>query len=83
MKLTLALEYQTLKPLVFLINKANVPESKICPEILKELKRRRITARDVNMRSSVQKYCSLAVLLVGITLNYGIREKKELQAFAD
>ncbi|MGA9187215.1 MAG: IS5/IS1182 family transposase, partial [Methanosarcina sp.] len=34
-------------------------------------------------RSSVQKYCSLAVLLVGITLNYGIRERKELQAFAE
>jgi hypothetical protein len=29
-------------------------------------------------RISVQKYCSLAVLLVGITVNYGIKERKEL-----
>ncbi|AKB17515.1 transposase, putative [Methanosarcina sp. WWM596] len=42
MKLTLALEYQTLKPLAFLINEANVSEPKIYPEILKELKKRRI-----------------------------------------
>ncbi|AKB19240.1 transposase, putative [Methanosarcina sp. WWM596] len=42
MKLTLALEYQTLKPLAFLINEANVSEPKIYPEILKELKRRGI-----------------------------------------
>jgi hypothetical protein len=42
MKLTLALEYQTLKPLVFLINEANVSEPKIYAEILKELKRKRI-----------------------------------------
>ena len=34
-------------------------------------------------RSSVQKYCSLAVLLVGMTVNYGIRERKELQAFSE
>ncbi len=34
-------------------------------------------------RSSVQKYCSLAVLLVGRTVNYGIRERKELKAFAE
>jgi hypothetical protein len=42
MKLTLALESETLKPLAFLINEANVSEPKIYPEILKELKRRRI-----------------------------------------
>lgn len=187
MKLTLALESQTLKPLAFLINEANVSEPKIYPEILKELKRRRIVkAGDViyadrgyysyenyvisvrefkvvplifprkncnfkklfNMlryplkifdsrrntekeikfykeiiakfkeliskwkefrsvrsiiedvfklakkaysmedlhrytRSSVQKYCSLAVLLVGMTVNYGIRERKKLQAFSE
>ena len=186
MKLTLALEYQTLKPLTFLINEANVPESKIYPEILKELKRRRIikagdviyadrgyysyenyvisvrefrgvplifprkncnfkklfnmlryplkifdsrrdNEKEINLykgiiakfkeliskwkefrslrsiiedifklakkaysmedlhrytRSSIQKYCSLAVLLVRITVNYGIRERKELKAFA-
>jgi hypothetical protein len=34
-------------------------------------------------KSSVQKYCSLAVLLVGITVNYGIKERKELQAFSE
>jgi hypothetical protein len=185
MKLTLALESQTLKPLVFLINEANVSEPKIYPEIIKELKRRRIikagdiiyadrgyysyenyiisirefkivplifprkncnfkklfnmlryplkifdlrrnTEKEIKFykeitakfkeliskwkefrsvrsiiedvfklakkaysmenlhrytRSSVQKYCSLAVLLVGRTLNYGITERKELQAF--
>jgi hypothetical protein len=31
-------------------------------------------------RISIQKYCSLAVLLVGITVNYGIKERKELKA---
>lgn len=44
MKLTLALEYPTLKPLVFLINEANVSEPTIYPEMLKELKRKRIIA---------------------------------------
>ena len=187
MKLTLALEYQILKSLAFLINEANVPESKIYAEILKELKRRRIikagdviyadrryysyesyvisvrefrvvplifprkncnfkklfnmlkyllkifdsrrdNEKEINLykgiiakfkeliskwkgfrslrsiiedifklarkaysmedlhrytRNSVQKYCSLAVLLVEITVNYGIRERKELQAFAE
>ena len=34
-------------------------------------------------RSSVQKYCALAVLLVWGTANYGIRERKELQAFSE
>ena len=42
MKLTLALDSQTLRPLAFLINEANVSEPKIYPEILKELKRKRI-----------------------------------------
>lgn len=42
MKLTLALDSQTLKPLAFLINEANVSEPKIYQEILKELKRKRI-----------------------------------------
>ena len=187
MKLTLALESQTLKPLAFLINEANVSEPKIYPAILKELKRRRIvkagdviyadrgyysyenyvisvrefkvvplifprkncnfkklfnmlryplkifdsrrdTGKEIKFykeiiakfkeliskwkefrsvrsiiedvfklakkaysmedlhrytRSSVQKYCSLAVLLVGITVNYGINERKELQAFSE
>jgi hypothetical protein len=34
MKLTLALEYSTLKPLAFLINEANVAEPTIYPMIL-------------------------------------------------
>ena len=42
MKLTLALDHKTLKPLAFLINEANIAEPKIYPQILKELKRRRI-----------------------------------------
>lgn len=42
LKLTLAIEAETLKPLAFLINEANVPEAKIYFEILDELKRRRI-----------------------------------------
>ncbi|AKB50683.1 hypothetical protein MSBRW_1430 [Methanosarcina barkeri str. Wiesmoor] len=187
MKLTLALDSQTLKPLAFLINEANVAEPKIYPEILKELKRKRIikagdviyadrgyyscenyvisvrnfkvvplifprkncnfkklfnmfryplkifdlrrnTEKEIKFykeiiakfkeliskwkelrsvrsiiedvfkiakkaysmenlhrytRSSVQKYCSLAVLLVGVTVNYGINERKELQAFSE
>lgn len=187
MKLTLALDSQTLKPLAFLINEANVPEPKIYPKILEELKRKRIiragdivyadrgyysyenyvisvrefkvvplifprkncnfkklfnmlryplkifdsrrnTEKEIKIykeiiakfkeliskwkefrsvrsiiedvfklakkaysmenlhrytRSSVQKYCSLAVLLVGMTVNYGIKERKELQAFSE
>ncbi|MFY1112563.1 MAG: transposase [Methanosarcinaceae archaeon] len=187
LKLTLALESQTLKPLAFLINEANVPEPKIYLDILKELKRRRIlktgdvvyadrgyysydnyvvsikkfrivplifprkncnfeklfsmlnyplkifdpkrdTKKEIKIyqqivgkfksmitewkefrpvrsiiedifklakkaysmenlhrytRVSVQKYCSLAVLLVGMTVNCGINEKKELQAFSE
>ena len=42
LKLTLALESKTLKPLAVLINEANVPEPKIYHEIFTELKRRRI-----------------------------------------
>lgn len=42
MKLTLALDHKILKPLAFLINEANIAEPKIYPQILKELKRRRI-----------------------------------------
>ena len=34
-------------------------------------------------RSSVQNYCSLAVLLVGITVDYGIKDRKELQALSE
>ena len=42
MKLTLALEYFTLKPLGFFIDEANIFESKIFYKILNELQRRRI-----------------------------------------
>ena len=187
MKLTLALDHSTLKPLAFLINEANVAEPKIYPMILSELKRKRITKagdiifadrgyysyenyaisikefkvvplifprkncnfrklfnmmayplnifdskRDTNAeisvykriiakfkelisdwknfrkvrsiiedvfklakkaysmenlhrytKRSVQKYCSLAVLLVGMTVNIGIRKKKDLQVLAE
>ena len=187
MKLTLALESETLKPLAFLINEANVSEPKIYPEILKELKKKRViragdiiyadrgyysyenyvisvkefkivplifprkncnfkklfnmlkyplkifdskrdTKKEIKIykeiiakfkeliskwkefrsirsiiedvfklakkaysmedlhrytRSSVQKYCSLAVLLLGITVNYGIKGRKELQALSE
>ena len=31
--------------------------------------------------SSVQKYCSLSVFLIGVTVNYGINGRKELKAF--
>lgn len=48
MKLSLALEYPSLKPLAFVINEANVSEYKVYPQILEELSRRRkIRAGDV------------------------------------
>jgi len=34
-------------------------------------------------RSFVKKYCSLAVLLVGMTVNYDIIEREELKAFSE
>lgn len=42
MKLTLVLEYPSLKPLLFLMHPANKHESPLYPEIMGELKRRRI-----------------------------------------
>jgi hypothetical protein len=48
MKLTLALEYPSLKPLAFIVNEANVSEFTVYPQILEELKRRRkIRAGDI------------------------------------
>lgn len=48
MKLSLALEYPSLKPLAFIINEANVSEYTVYPEILEELKRRKkIRAGDI------------------------------------
>jgi hypothetical protein len=48
MKLTLVLEYPSLRPLIFLLHPANKHESKIYPEVMDELKRRRILKkRDV------------------------------------
>jgi hypothetical protein len=48
MKLTLALEYPSLKPLAFVVNEANVSEYTVFPQILEELHRRRkIRARDI------------------------------------
>ena len=42
MKLTLVLEYSSLKPLLFLLHPANMHEAKIFQEVFNELKRRRI-----------------------------------------
>ena len=48
MKLSLALEYPSLKPLIFVVNEANVSEYTVYPQILEELKRRRkIRAGDI------------------------------------
>lgn len=48
MKLTLALEYPSLKPLAFVVNEANVSEYTVFPQILEELQRRRkIRAEDI------------------------------------
>lgn len=41
------------------------------------------SCRQILTRSSIQKYYSLAVLLLEITVSYGITEKKELQAFSE
>ncbi|MBO8180456.1 MAG: transposase, partial [Archaeoglobus sp.] len=45
MKLTLVLEYPTIKPLLFLLHPANRHEAKIFEEVMNELKRRRIARR--------------------------------------
>jgi len=45
MKLTLILEYLSLKPLLFLLHPANRHEAKIFDQVMEELKRRRITRR--------------------------------------
>ena len=48
MKLSLALEYPSLKPLAFVVNEANVSEYTVYPQILEELHRRRkIRAGDI------------------------------------
>ena len=41
MKLSLAMEYPSLKPLAFIVNEANVSEYTVYPQILEELKRRK------------------------------------------
>ncbi|MFO7966562.1 MAG: transposase [Archaeoglobaceae archaeon] len=45
MKLTLVMEYPSLKPLLFLIHPANKHEARIYPEIMDELRRRRISRK--------------------------------------
>jgi len=40
------------------------------------------TALGLALASSIQNYCSLAVLLVGKTANYYIRKRKQLQGFS-
>jgi hypothetical protein len=48
MKLTLALEYPSLKPLAFVVNEANVSEYTVFPQILEELQRiRKMRAEDI------------------------------------
>ncbi len=42
MKLTLVLEYPSLKPLLFLLHPANRHEARIFKEVMDQLKRRRI-----------------------------------------
>ena len=41
------------------------------------------SCRQILTGSSVQKYYSLAVFLLEITVSYGITERKELQAFSE
>jgi len=82
MKLSLALEYPSLKPLAFVINEANVSEYTIYPQILKELSRRRkIRSGDVlyfdrgyysyeNYVIGIAKYKIVPVIFPRINCNF-------------
>jgi Transposase DDE domain len=82
MKLSLALEYPSLKPLAFIINEANVSEYTVYPQILEELKRRRkIRAGDVlyfdrgyysyeNYVIGIAKYKIVPVIFPKINCNF-------------
>jgi hypothetical protein len=82
MKLTLALEYPSLKPLAFVINEANVSEYTAYPQILEELQRRRkIRAGDIlyfdkgyysyeNYVIGIAKYKIVPVIFPKINCNF-------------
>jgi len=82
MKLTLALEYPSLKPLAFVINEANVSEYTVYPQILEELSRRKkIRAGDTlyfdrgyysyeNYVIGIAKYKIVPVIFPRINCNY-------------
>lgn len=82
MKLSLALEYPSLKPLAFVVNEANVSEYTVYPQILEELQRRRkIRAGDVlyfdkgyysyeNYVIGIAKYKIVPVIFPKINCNF-------------
>jgi hypothetical protein len=82
MKLRLALEYPSLKPLAFIINEANVSEYTVYPQILEELSRRKkIRAGDVlyfdrgyysydNYVIGIAKYKIIPVIFPRINCNF-------------
>ena len=82
MKLSLAMEYPSLKPLAFIVNEANVSEYTVYPQILEELKRRKkIRSGDVlyfdkgyfsyeNYVIGIAKYKIVPVIFPRINCNY-------------
>jgi hypothetical protein len=82
MKLSLALEYPSLKPLAFVVNEANVSEYTVYPQILEELHRRRkIRAGDIlyfdkgyysyeNYVIGIAKYKIVPVIFPKINCNF-------------
>lgn len=82
MKLSLALEYPSLKPLAFVVNEANVSEYTVYPQILEELQRRRkIRAGDIlyfdkgyysyeNYVIGIAKYKIVPVIFPKINCNF-------------
>jgi len=82
MKLSLALEYPSLKPLAFIVNEANVGEYKVYPQILEELSRRKkIRAGDIlyfergyysyeNYVIGIAKYKIVPVIFPRINCNF-------------
>ena len=82
MKLSLALEYPSLKPLAFIVNEANVSEYTVYPQILEELHRRRkIRAGDIlyfdkgyysyeNYVIGIAKYKIVPVIFPKINCNF-------------
>jgi hypothetical protein len=82
MKLSLAMEYPSLKPLAFIVNEANVSEYTVYPQILEELKRRKkIRPGDVlyfdkgyfsyeNYVIGIAKYKIVPIIFPRINCNY-------------